>query len=104
MSQFHSLKIGDIHKATDSCVVITFEVTEQLKSAFRFKAGQYLAIKTHLDGNEIRRDYSICSSPNSGKLQVAVKAVKGGYFSNFANTVLKAGDTLEVAAPNGRFV
>lgn len=104
MSQFHSLKIGDIHKATDSCVVITFEVPEQLKSAFRFKAGQYLAIKTHLDGNEIRRDYSICSSPNSGKLQVAVKAVKGGYFSNFANTVLKAGDTLEVAAPNGRFV
>lgn len=104
MSQFHPLTIGEIHKVTDACVAITFEVPSHLKSTFSFKAGQYLTLKADLDGKEIRRDYSICSSPSSGKLQVAVKAVADGRFSVFANSKLKAGNTIDVAAPNGRFV
>ena len=104
MSQFHSLTIKSIDKVTDNSVAITFDIPENLKDKFSFKAGQYITLKTTLNGEEIRRDYSICSSKNSGKVTVAVKAVEGGTFSVYANDTLKAGDTLDVAAPNGRFV
>lgn len=104
MSQFHKLTIKDIKKETDNAVSISFNVPEDLKDIFSFKAGQYLAFKVNLNGEEIRRDYSICTSPKSGDLRVAVKAVDGGLFSVYANTELKIGDTIDVALPNGRFV
>ncbi|GAB4153960.1 MAG: ferredoxin--NADP reductase [Winogradskyella sp.] len=104
MSQFHSLTIKSIDKITAHSVAISFEVPENLKTNFTFKAGQYITLKTTINGEEIRRDYSICASKNSGNLTVAVKSVNGGTFSVYANTKLKAGDTLEVAEPNGRFV
>ncbi len=104
MAQFHSLNIKSINKVTEKSVAITFDIPENLKGNFVFNAGQYITIKTTINGEEIRRDYSICSSKNSGELTVAVKVVEGGTFSVYANVELKTGDTIEVAEPNGRFV
>ncbi|MAX70246.1 MAG: flavodoxin reductase [Flavobacteriaceae bacterium] len=104
MAQFHNLKIKSVEKVTDHAVAISFEIPESLKANFAFNAGQYITLKTTINGEEIRRDYSICASKNSGDLIVAVKSVDGGTFSVFANTQLKAGNTIEVAEPNGRFV
>ena len=104
MSQFHKLQIKDIKRETDKAVSISFEVPKHLKESFSFKAGQYITLKTIVDGGEIRRDYSLCSSPKSGELKVAVKEVKEGTFSSYANRTLKVGDTLEVAPPKGHFI
>ncbi len=104
MSQFHTLHIKSIAKVTAQSVAITFDVPEPLKPVFIFKAGQYVTLKAIIDGKEVRRDYSICSSVNSGDLTVAVKAVEQGTFSVFANQELNVGDSLEVAPPNGRFI
>lgn len=103
MAQFHSLTIKSINKVTDKSVAITFDVPENLKDKFSFKAGQYITLKTAINGENIRRDYSICASKNSRNVTVAVKAVEGGTFSIYANETLKAGDILEVSEPNGRF-
>ncbi|WP_405574768.1 2Fe-2S iron-sulfur cluster-binding protein [Winogradskyella sp. Asnod2-B02-A] len=104
MSHFHSLTIKSVDKVTDNSVAITFDIPENIKEKFSFKAGQYITLKTTINGEDIRRDYSICASQNSGNVTVAVKTVENGTFSVYANTTLKAGDTLEVAEPNGRFV
>jgi len=104
MSQFHSLKIKNLERITDQSVAISFDIPQAIKADFTFKAGQYITLKTTLNGNEIRRDYSLCSSPKSGELKVAVKEVEDGTFSSYANKELKVGDVLEVATPKGRFV
>ncbi|MBB3123200.1 ring-1,2-phenylacetyl-CoA epoxidase subunit PaaE [Mesoflavibacter sabulilitoris] len=103
MSQFHTLNIKDITRQTDQCVSITFAVPDHLKEDYKFKAGQYITLKTDIEGKEVRRDYSLCTSPSSGNLTVAVKEVENGTFSKYANQVLKVGDTLDVAQPQGRF-
>ncbi len=103
MSQFHTLNIKDITRQTDQCVSITFDVPNHLKEEYKFKAGQYITLKTDIDGKEVRRDYSLCTSPSSGNLTVAVKEVENGTFSKYANQVLKVGDILDVAQPQGRF-
>lgn len=104
MSQFHKLEIQEVTRETEQAVTLNFAIPEALQETFTFIAGQYITLKTELDGREIRRDYSICTSPGSGSLKVAVKAVPEGAFSVYANTKLKAGDVLEVSPPNGRFV
>ncbi len=104
MSQFYKLSIKDIQKETDKCVTISFDVPEEFKEVFTFKAGQYLTLKAMINGEEVRRDYSICSAPKSGELKVAVKEVENGTFSKFANRLLKTNDVLDVAPPNGRFI
>lgn len=104
MSQFHSLTIKSLEKITAKSVAITLDIPEHLKANFSFKAGQYITLKTTINGEDIRRDYSICASVNSGDVTVAVKTVDGGTFSVYANTQLKIGDSIDVAAPNGRFV
>ena len=104
MSQFHKLTVKEIKKETNNAVTIAFEVPNNLKDTFLFKAGQYITLKTNLNGNEIRRDYSLCVPPKSNELKVAVKEVEGGTFSSYANNQLKAGDVLEVAPPKGRFI
>ncbi len=104
MSSFHKLSIKDIKRETNKAISITFNLPENLKDTFAFKAGQYITLKTEIDGHEVRRDYSLCSSPKSGNLKVAVKEVTDGTFSSFANNTLKVGDILEVAPPKGRFV
>jgi ring-1,2-phenylacetyl-CoA epoxidase subunit PaaE len=104
MSSFHKLSIKNIKKEANNAISIAFNVPENLKAVFAFKAGQYITLKANLNGTEVRRDYSLCASPKSGELKVAVKAVQDGTFSAYANYVLKAGDFLEVAPPKGRFI
>jgi len=104
MSQFHKLTIKGLNKETEKSVTITFDVPQNLIDDFQFKAGQYITLKTTINGNEVRRDYSLCSSPKSGILKVAVKEVEDGTFSSYANNKLRVGDVLEVAPPKGRFV
>lgn len=103
MSSFYKLNIKEVRRETPSAVSVLFNVPLEFKDFYRFIAGQYLNLKLTLDGQEIRRAYSICSSPESGELRIAVKEVKNGAFSAFANSKLKAGDTLEVGTPEGKF-
>ena len=103
MSSFYKLTIKEVRRETPSAVSVLFNVPLEFKDFYRFVAGQYINLKLTLDGHEIRRAYSICSSPKSGELRIAVKEVKNGTFSAFANTKLKAGDTLEVGTPEGKF-
>ncbi|WP_299883733.1 ferredoxin--NADP reductase [uncultured Lacinutrix sp.] len=104
MAHFHKLSINNISRQTDKCVTLNFSIPENLTANFNFTAGQYITLKTTINGEEIRRDYSLCSSPKSGNITVAVKEVENGTFSKFANNDLKEGDTLDVAEPQGRFV
>ncbi|MEW4922401.1 ferredoxin--NADP reductase [Algibacter sp. 2305UL17-15] len=104
MSGFHKLSIKNITRETDKAISISFNLPENLKETFSFKAGQYITLRTTIEGNEVRRDYSLCSSPKSGELKVAVKEVKDGTFSAFANNTLKVGDSIEIAPPKGRFI
>ena len=100
---FHQLKIKDIRKETTDCVSISFDIPGNLASIFEFKEGQNITLKGFIDGEEIRRSYSVCSAPHEKELRVAVKKVSGGLFSQFANDVLKPGDVLEVLPPTGKF-
>ncbi len=104
MSHFHTLSIRDLKRETEKAVTISFDVPEHLKDDYAFKAGQYITLKTTINGNEVRRDYSLCASPKGGELKVAVKEVVDGTFSAYANNKLKAGDKLEVGTPTGRFL
>ena len=103
MSKFHPLRVKEIRKETDEAVSVVFEVPGELEEAYRFKQGQYLTFKKQINGEEIRRNYSVCVSPLENELRVAVKKVPGGKFSTFANEVLKVGDVLETMTPMGRF-
>ncbi|MCG9791918.1 ferredoxin--NADP reductase [Flavobacterium algicola] len=103
MSSFLKLIIKEVKRETANAVSILFNIPEELKSGYSFVAGQYVNLKLTLDGKEIRRAYSICSSPESGELRIAVKAVDNGVFSQFANKQLKAGDVIEVGKPEGKF-
>jgi len=103
MTEFYKLSIKEIARETKDAVVITFDIPTKLKKNFKFIAGQYLVIKAKVNQDEIRRSYSICSLPNSDKIKIAIKALKGGLFSEYANTKLHAGDILNVSIPQGRF-
>ena len=103
MSSFYKLNIKEVRRETKDAVSVLFNVPLEFKDFYRFTAGQYLNLKLTLDGNEIRRAYSICSAPESGELRIAVKAVSNGAFSQFANTQLKEGNILEVGTPEGKF-
>ena len=103
MPLFKKLVVKEIKRETKDAVSILFNVPEEFKSHYTFVAGQYVNLRLTLDGQEIRRAYSICADPESGQLRIAVKAVKNGKFSQFANTKLKVGDVLEVGKPEGKF-
>ena len=103
MSKFHSIQVADIYKETKDCSVITFDIPENLKSDFSYNSGQHLTLRTTINGQEVRRSYSLCSSPTQNTWQVAVKKIDSGLFSTFVNDQLKKGDFLEVMPPNGTF-
>jgi ring-1,2-phenylacetyl-CoA epoxidase subunit PaaE len=103
MSSFYKLSIKEIIKETADAVSILFNVPEELQSNYSFVAGQYVNVKVTLDGQEIRRAYSICSAPKSGELRIAIKSVKNGFFSKFANEKLSIGNVIEVGTPEGKF-
>lgn len=104
MPDFHKLKIKKITRETTKAVVIDFEIPENLKEVFTFIPGQYTTLKTEIDGEEVRRAYSICSTPMDSQLSVAVKEVENGTFSTYANRQMKEGDVLEVHPPEGTFL
>ncbi len=104
MPDFHKLHIQQITRETPQAVSITFDIPSGLKKDYEFIPGQYLTLRTEVEGKEIRRAYSICSSPKSGELKVAVKEIEGGTFSAIANNELKEGDVLEVHPPEGHFL
>ncbi len=104
MSSFHKLQIKEVIQETDNAVSIVFHVPAELQSLYQFLAGQYVNLKLTLDGQEIRRAYSVCSSPKSGELRIAIKSVQDGHFSKFANANLRAGDFLDVSKPEGKFI
>lgn len=101
--QFYSLSVKDIEKNTADCTLVEFEVPEAISDTFSFVQGQHLTLRTHLNGQEIRRSYSLCSSPLEKKWKVAVKKIDGGLFSTFVNENLKPGDVMEVMPPLGSF-
>lgn len=103
MSTFFKLAVKEIKRETPEAVSILFNVPAEIQDNYQFVAGQYINLKLTLDGIEIRRAYSLCSSPESGDLRIAVKAVKNGYFSKFANEQLTVGKVLEVGTPEGKF-
>lgn len=103
MSQFHPLKVSSIERTTRDAVVVAFDVPEELREKFHFRPGQYLNVRTHINGEELRRSYSICAAPHDNVLRVAVKRVYDGAFSNWANTELQLGDTVDVMPPDGHF-
>ena len=103
MTDFYKLKIKDIYKETEDTSVVTFEVPEELEEAFSFHQGQHLTLKADINGEDVRRSYSLCSNPFDKKWQVAVKEIPGGKFSTFINRVVKQGDTMQVMVPSGVF-
>jgi ring-1,2-phenylacetyl-CoA epoxidase subunit PaaE len=106
--KFHDLPVSNITPEAAGAVAITFQVPEDLRSGFNFKAGQFLTLRATIDGNDVRRSYSISSSQNSyvqnGTLEVGIRPVQGGVFSNWAASKLKVGDMLRVMPADGRFI
>ena len=100
---FHPLTIKEIKKETNDCVSVLFEIPDELKKSFSFQQGQSLTMRATINGEEVRRTYSLCSSPLDKEWRVAIKKVEDGLFSTYANDTLKAGDVLEVMEPAGKF-
>jgi ring-1,2-phenylacetyl-CoA epoxidase subunit PaaE len=101
--RFHRLAVNNLRRETADAVSLTFAIPQALASDYSFAPGQYLTLRTMMDGEEVRRSYSICSGPDDGELRIAVKKVDGGAFSTWAADELKAGDELDVMTPTGRF-
>jgi ring-1,2-phenylacetyl-CoA epoxidase subunit PaaE len=100
---FHPLRVRRIEPDTAEAVIVTFEVPAELRQVFGFTQGQYLTLRREVDGQDLRRSYSICAGVDDGELRVGVRKVNGGVFSNWINAHLKPGDTIQVMAPQGRF-
>jgi ring-1,2-phenylacetyl-CoA epoxidase subunit PaaE len=101
--RFHRLAVNDLRRETADAVSMTFKIPSELADDYAFAPGQYLTLRTTMDGEEVRRSYSICSGPDDGELRIAVKKVDGGAFSSWAADELKSGDELDVMTPTGRF-
>lgn len=101
--RFHALKISDVRKETEDTVSVAFDIPASIKDNYSFLAGQYLTLKATINGEAIRRSYSLCAAPYEQEWRVAIKQVEHGVFSSYANSVLKKGDTLDVMTPTGNF-
>lgn len=101
--QLYPLTVARVEPETDNAIKLSFAIPEALKEQFNYQPGQYLTLQAPVDGAPIRRSYSICSGIDDADLQVAIKRVEGGVFSNFANGSLRSGDTIEVMPPQGNF-
>jgi ring-1,2-phenylacetyl-CoA epoxidase subunit PaaE len=101
--KFHTLQVADIRQETDDAVSVSLNIPAALQSDFQYQAGQYITFKHTINGEELRRSYSICSAPSDGELRVAIKKVYLGKFSTYINTQLQKGEALEVMPPMGHF-
>jgi ring-1,2-phenylacetyl-CoA epoxidase subunit PaaE len=100
---FHRLAVARVQRETPEAISVVFAVPEDLADAYRYTQGQHLTLRAQLNGEEIRRSYSICSGVDDGALRIAIKQVDGGHFSAWANSSLLPGMELDVMAPDGRF-
>jgi ring-1,2-phenylacetyl-CoA epoxidase subunit PaaE len=100
---FHPLRVKSVRPESDEAIVVSFAVPPELAEQFRFTQGQHLTLKQSVGGSEQRRSYSICAAPSEGELRVGIRKVPGGVFSSWVHEQLKAGDTLQVMTPEGRF-
>ena len=100
---FHPLRVKSVRPETDEAVVVSFDVPHELAEQFRFTHGQHLTLRETVGGSDERRSYSICAGAHDGELRVGVRKVPGGRFSTWINESLRAGDTIQVMAPEGRF-
>ncbi len=100
---FHRLKIGEVRRETEDAISVRFDVPENLTETFAFKHGQHLTLRAIIDGEELRRNYSICSGVDDDEIRVAIRRLRGGRFSTFANDHFKAGDEIDVMPAKGRF-
>ena len=104
MAKFHSLKVSDIRRETAEAVSVAFEIPAPLQPEYQYKHGQYITLKLTVNGEELRRSYSVCTSPYyENELRVAIKEVKDGRVSLYINQKLKKGDVLDVMTPMGSF-
>jgi ring-1,2-phenylacetyl-CoA epoxidase subunit PaaE len=101
--KFHALTIQEVRQETDDSVSIAFDIPSELRGNYEYLSGQYLTLKADIKGEEVRRSYSLCSSPHEDEWRVAIKQVENGKFSTYANQELKAGDVLDVMTPMGGF-
>ena len=101
--RFHQLRVAEVRRETPDCVSLRFELPAAVVNDYGFMQGQHVALRTTLDGEELRRSYSVCSGCDDGELRVAVKRVPGGRFSVWVNERLKPGDAIDVMTPEGRF-
>jgi ring-1,2-phenylacetyl-CoA epoxidase subunit PaaE len=100
---FHPLRVKAVEPDTSEAVIVSFEVPPELREVFGFTQGQYLTLRRDIDGQDLRRSYSICAGLDDGELRVGVRKVRDGVFSNWINAHLQPGDTVQVMAPQGRF-
>src|ERR1700693_6602712 len=100
--RFHRLAVSGLRRESADAVSLTFAIPNELADDYSFAPGQYLTLRTTMDGEKLRRSYSICSGPDDGELRIAVKKVDGGAFSIWAADELKKGDELDVMTPTGR--
>ncbi len=100
---FHGLRVAEIIRETADANSIRFEVPEELRSAFAFRAGQHVTLRAEIAGEEVRRNYSLCVAPREGVLKVTVKRIAGGAFSNWVGDHLNPGDLIDVMTPHGSF-
>ncbi|HEY7775725.1 MAG TPA: FAD-binding oxidoreductase, partial [Kineobactrum sp.] len=102
-AQFYPLTVASVQPETDNAIRVSFMVPDELREHFSYQPGQYLTLQSELDGKAVRRSYSICSGIHDPAIEIAIKRVEGGVFSNFANDTLREGDTLDVMPPQGKF-
>lgn len=100
---FHPLRVTEVTPLTDESVTVTFDVPDDVKDRFDYLPGQHVTVRHHIEGEDVRRSYSICAPAGSGKLRVGIKQLHGGTFSSFACSDLVAGATLDVMPPVGEF-
>ena len=103
MADFHKIKVEEVYKEIKDTVVVEFNIPEQLQDTFAFKQGQHLTLRKLINDEDVRRTYSLCSSPLENRWKVAIKQIPGGVFSTYANTELKSGDMIEIMEPTGHF-
>jgi ring-1,2-phenylacetyl-CoA epoxidase subunit PaaE len=103
MSKFHPLTVAKVKHETRDAIAVTFDVPPHLQDAFRYQQGQHLTLRAMIDGEDVRRSYSICSAVQDNRLRVAIKRVNGGLFSTWATECIRPGVTIDVMPPEGRF-
>jgi len=100
---FHSLRVAQIVPETAEANSIRFEIPAELRDRFAFRAGQHLTLRAIINGEEVRRNYSLCTAPAENDWMVTVKRIGGGLFSNWIGDHLKPGETIDVMPPHGSF-